>query len=136
MEVPFQLEAYRLPEPNQESLRELFTLLGFTRLIKSQLTTQTMEKQGFTLVQSEAALQEVVAKLKAAKSFAFDTETDSLDSLAADLVGISLCIESDQAFYIPLGHKDERGSLQQGQLATKKTLKALAPFWGGKLALL
>ena len=34
---------------------------------------------------------------------AVDTETSSLNPLEADLVGISLCYEANQAYYIPLG---------------------------------
>ena len=45
-----------------------------------------------------------VAKLHAADEFAFDTETDSLDSMRAGLVGISLCVEPGTACYIPLAH--------------------------------
>jgi DNA polymerase-1 len=45
-----------------------------------------------------------VAKLHAADEFAFDTETDSLDPMRANLVGISLCVESGKACYIPLAH--------------------------------
>ena len=46
-----------------------------------------------------------VAKLQAAEEFAFDTETDSLDPMRADLVGISLCVEPGTACYIPLTHR-------------------------------
>ena len=45
-----------------------------------------------------------VAKLHAADEFAFDTETDSLDPMRANLVGISLCVEPGKACYIPLAH--------------------------------
>ena len=38
---------------------------------------------------------------------AVDTETTSLDAMAADLVGISLALEPGRACYIPLGHVAE-----------------------------
>lgn len=34
-----------------------------------------------------------------------DTETDSLDARNANLAGISLCFDSDTAYYLPLGHQ-------------------------------
>ncbi|MBF0104249.1 MAG: DNA polymerase I [Deltaproteobacteria bacterium] len=36
---------------------------------------------------------------------AFDTETDSLQSVGAGLVGVSLCCDPQRAYYIPVGHK-------------------------------
>lgn len=42
---------------------------------------------------------------KTQQAFSFDLETTSLEIHAASLVGISLCWNDSQAFYIPLGHK-------------------------------
>ncbi|STY58548.1 DNA polymerase I [Mannheimia haemolytica] len=36
-----------------------------------------------------------------------DTETDSLDAMSANLVGISFALENGEACYIPLGHKQK-----------------------------
>jgi len=58
----------------------------------------------YECVLETAQLDAWVAKLHAADEFAFDTETDSLDSMRANLVGISLCVEPGQACYIPLAH--------------------------------
>ena len=52
----------------------------------------------------EAALRAWIARLREAGSFALDTETDSLDALRANLVGISLCCEPGHAAYVPLAH--------------------------------
>ncbi|MFN4894999.1 MAG: DNA polymerase I [Pseudomonadota bacterium] len=38
--------------------------------------------------------------------FSFDLETTSLDVHSADIVGISVCWNSTQSFYIPLAHRD------------------------------
>lgn len=46
-----------------------------------------------------------VKKLETSSLFCFDTETDSLDSMQAGLVGISLCTEIGQAAYIPVAHR-------------------------------
>ncbi|MEO6234432.1 MAG: DNA polymerase I, partial [Thermomonas sp.] len=46
-----------------------------------------------------------VVRLQAADEFAFDTETDSLDALRANLVGISFSTEVTKACYIPLAHE-------------------------------
>ncbi len=44
------------------------------------------------------------ARLRHAGAFAFDTETDSLDPMQANLVGISVCAEVGDAAYIPVAH--------------------------------
>jgi len=49
-------------------------------------------------------LGEWIATLRQAGRFALDTETDSLDPLRANLVGISFAAESGQAAYLPLAH--------------------------------
>ena len=68
-------------------------------------------------------LEAWVARLQAADEFAFDTETDSLDPLRANLVGISLCVEAGKACYIPLAHEIP-GALQ---LPREAVLDALRP---------
>jgi len=51
-----------------------------------------------------ARLADWIATLRQAGRFALDTETDSLDPLRANLVGISFAAESGQAAYLPLAH--------------------------------
>ncbi|HET8817931.1 MAG TPA: DNA polymerase I, partial [Xanthomonadaceae bacterium] len=65
-----------------------------------------------------------VAKLAGAEEFAFDTETDSLDALCANLVGISLSTTVAEACYIPVGH-DAPGA--PAQLPLAEVLDALRP---------
>ena len=72
-----------------------------------------------------AQLDAWVAKLHAADEFAFDTETDSLDSMRAGLVGISLCVEPGQACYIPLAHVAPGVA---AQLPREAVLDALRPL--------
>ncbi|MGV8944691.1 DNA polymerase I [Thermomonas sp.] len=64
-----------------------------------------------------------VARLEAADEFAFDTETDSLDALRANLVGISVSVEAGKACYIPLAHAVP-GAMQ---LPRQDVLDALRP---------
>jgi DNA polymerase-1 len=49
-------------------------------------------------------LDTLIAELENAELIAFDTETTSLDSMQAELVGLSFCTEAGQAAYIPVGH--------------------------------
>ena len=49
-------------------------------------------------------LDTLIAELESAELIAFDTETTSLDSMQAELVGFSFCTEAGRAAYIPVGH--------------------------------
>ena len=51
---------------------------------------------------TEADLNRWVEKLNQAKLFALDTETDNLDYMAANLVGVSFALENGEAAYLPL----------------------------------
>ena len=73
----------------------------------------------------EAQLSAWVAKLQAAEEFAFDSETDSLDAMRANLVGLSFSVEPGKACYIPLGH-DYPGA--PAQLPLDRVLDALRPL--------
>ena len=73
------------------------------------------------LVNTAEALQELVNRLSAAQSIAFDTESTSTDQMKADLVGISLAVEPRQGYYIPVGHRVEA----DGQLPLERVLEAL-----------
>jgi DNA polymerase-1 len=61
-------------------------------------------KTRFELVIDEAALEALAQKLEAAELFCFDTETDSLDSNQANLVGIAFAVEAGHGWYVPVGH--------------------------------
>src|SRR4249919_575210 len=67
-----------------------------------------------------------IAQVQAADAFAFDTETDSLDALCANLVGVSLSVEAGRACYIPLGHTYPGAP---AQLPLADTLDALRPLF-------
>ena len=63
-----------------------------------------IDRSAYECVQSLEALAAWVDRARAARLVAVDTETDSLDSIAARLVGVSLATGPNEACYIPLGH--------------------------------
>lgn len=58
----------------------------------------------YVTILDEATLESWIETLKKAPVFAFDTETDSLDNHAANLVGLSFAIEPGVAAYVPVAH--------------------------------
>ena len=63
-----------------------------------------VDRSAYECVQSMERLEHWIARAFAARLVAVDTETDSLDAIRAELVGISLAIGPNDACYIPLGH--------------------------------
>ncbi len=59
----------------------------------------------YTTILTEAQFQLWLAKIHAAALTAIDTETDSLDEMVAQIVGISLSVQVGEAAYIPLRHE-------------------------------
>lgn len=57
-----------------------------------------------TIVDTQEAVGALYEKLCAAKIYSFDTETDSLNSVSTEMVGMSFCVELGEAFYLPFAH--------------------------------
>ncbi|MDO5625345.1 MAG: DNA polymerase, partial [Pseudomonadota bacterium] len=66
-----------------------------------------------------------LAKIEAAELTALDTETTSLDEMAARIVGISLSVQPGEAAYIPLAHE---GPDAPAQLPLDEVLARLKPW--------
>jgi DNA polymerase-1 len=72
------------------------------------------------IVDTSAALADLVQALNKAKMIAFDTETTDTDVMRAELVGISLAVEPNLGYYIPVGHRTGQ------QLSKDEVFKALS----------
>ena len=82
-------------------------------------------KGEYETVLTAGQLQAWVERLQGAEEFAFDTETDALDAMRANLVGVSLAVEPGKGAYIPVGH-DYPGA--PVQLPMQQVLDALKPL--------
>ncbi len=129
LDVPGTRNDYLLPEPDRETLHGIYTELDFTRLMNTEKHPEKMSHQGFRLVRTEEELDHLIDDLQQAEILVLDTETTSLDSLSAGLVGISLCTGPDIAYYIPLGHLQDGTDLCSGQLDLKCVADRLRPFF-------
>ncbi|KPL47531.1 DNA polymerase I [Xanthomonas axonopodis] len=79
----------------------------------------------YETILTQVQLDSWIARLRAAGQFAFDTETDSLDPLQADLIGLSVAAEPGQAAYLPFGHHFPGAPVQ---LDRTQALAHLAPL--------
>ncbi|PSV21082.1 DNA polymerase I [Photobacterium kishitanii] len=112
--------------PDTDALTELFGKLQFRRWLTEMLdgsdgrivadesaataTTEpkiiapTIDRSGYETVLDEASFNNWLTQLKNADVFAFDTETDGLDYMTANLIGVSFAVEEGRAAYVPVAH--------------------------------
>jgi DNA polymerase-1 len=90
---------------------------GFSSLINRLNNTYTEDKKEQTdqknaphfklippiIVDTTEKLEDIFKTLSSSRAFAFDTETTSLNTFEADLVGISFYVP-EKSYYIPVGH--------------------------------
>ncbi|CAK2842126.1 DNA polymerase I [Vibrio crassostreae] len=75
-----------------------------TSTVEMNTSAVTIDRSNYETILDEASFNVWLEKLKAAEVFAFDTETDSLDYMVANLVGLSFATEEGVAAYVPVAH--------------------------------
>jgi DNA polymerase-1 len=117
-------DTLKAEEKDTEKLTELFRELEFRALLQglrrdshakpkppedldfpppeADLFDTLNDKHSYILVADPKALKALCSQLKKSKQFVFDTETTSVDSLNAELVGISFCIKPREAFFVAI----------------------------------
>ncbi|MDA9271785.1 DNA polymerase I [bacterium] len=98
-------------------------LLNQEEQIAAQQTNTPPIPAQFEIITTPTQLTDWIEKLQACTQFCVDTETTSLDVMCAEIVGISIAIETDQPIYIPLAHDD--GSQQLNRVAVLTSLKPI-----------
>jgi DNA polymerase-1 len=142
--VDIDYKAFAVKEYRNQKVAEIFTELGFNRLLKqfglSAVAAKTKAapkaktvgkstgpdsvktiKHDYQLLDTPAKFDKFSTQLKKQKLFAVDTETTSLDPMRGELVGLSFCFKPHQAFYIPV-----RAPIGQKHLVLSDVRKKLA----------
>jgi len=88
--------------------------------------------EGYETILDEAQLNSWIEKLHNAPVFAFDTETDSLDNISANMVGLSFATEPGVAAYVPVAHDYLDAP---DQLSRERVLELLKPILEDEKAL-
>lgn len=118
--VELDLESARFGEYDREKLILLMRELGFQSLL-SRIPGSTGEADGetqavetaaatpqietnYSAVISETDLDQLIKRIQKNKAFVVDVESDSLDPLRANLVGIAVGVGGGEAYYIPVTH--------------------------------
>jgi len=129
VEMDSNISDLTIGESNEGLLYEQLVDLGLHGLIK-QFEIEPSEKESaadknYQTIRTEKDLDELMGLINQADYFAFDTETTSLDYMLAELVGISIALKPNEAFYIPINHNYEGA---EKQLEQDFVLEALKPF--------
>ena len=153
VELELGCEQLTVNEPDVEKLQNLFGRYEFKRWIsdlqdgtwlqgkKSNVQAQkslasepaveaveaasVLSSDGYVTILDEATFSEWLQKLKKAELFAFDLETDSLDSWSANIIGLSFATAPGEAAYLPVGHDYLDAP---DQLDRNEVLKRLKPL--------
>ena len=139
--VKNKIEEFELKNIDKNKLYTFLRKMEFNRLLSSAISTYGQEqfssdknknysekettqisKKNYQLIHSEDQIKKILQKAEEIGEFAIDTETDSLDSHQANLVGISISNSIGSASYIPLNHSEKKN------LSEKKVLEILKPF--------
>jgi DNA polymerase-1 len=88
-----------------------------------------IDHAAYETVQTLERLEAWVTRAFAARIVAVDTETTSLDSVRADLVGVSLALGPNDACYIPIAHgSDDMFAQKPQQVPLAEALAVLKPL--------
>jgi len=131
--LEFDLDKSQLCEPDKAKLIPLLQEYEMNSLVRRFFPEHTDTGKGgedYKLVGSIEELEVIVEKLMLTDKFALDTETTSGDPMRAELVGISLCIEPNSGWYIPLAHHAEGGLFEhEANLPKKEALSLITKLF-------
>ncbi|MDX6042007.1 DNA polymerase I [Scandinavium lactucae] len=93
--------------------------------VEAEEPAVALSADNYVTIVDEATLLQWIEKLKSAPVFAFDTETDCLDNISANMVGLSFATEPGEAAYVPVAH-DYMDAPEQ--LSRERVLELLKPL--------
>jgi DNA polymerase-1 len=138
--LPFKVAELAPRERDREKLKRLFEQFGFKSWLREVSgegadTSPAPESapppvaadapRRYETLLTEDDLARWLARIAAAEETSVDTETTSLDPLAAELVGVSFCVEPGHAAYLALAHRYPGAP---DQLGAARALELLRPW--------
>jgi DNA polymerase I len=94
--------------------------------VATRLRAMPVDHAAYETLTSLDQLNTWIAAARDQGFVAFDTETDSLDAMQANLVGVSLALAPGKACYVPLAHKGVGEGLFGGEVITNQIALATA----------
>ena len=128
VDLKISLENLLEAKEDQDELNKLFTYLEFKTWVNSSSSSsnETPEapksRKEYQVVLTEKDLKIWAKKIDKCSVFAIDTETSSLDTMTADLIGMSLACNEGEGCHIPISHSYEGMPKQAPLNIINKTL--------------
>ena len=107
VDLNLKFEDLLIFNPDEEELEKIFNELEFAAINNNKDEKSPKKLGKYKTVLNKKDLDDWVKKIKNSKAFAIDTETDSVDTVTANLLGISISVNENEGCYIPLGHTYE-----------------------------
>ena len=136
--LPFlhELELFKLKERLTKKNPDLqkIKIISKKKLPEEKVNTNTieineektsdsfLEKSKYISITNMKALELLMKDIYDLGYFVFDLETDSLNVIDANLIGVAICLSVKRSYYIPLAHKDEDGKIIEEQIDFKEAL--------------
>jgi DNA polymerase-1 len=122
------------PAPANRTRDQTLPILPTDGEAEAALKAIPVEHSKYETVTSVKELERWVAQAFAQGYVCVDTESDSLDAMQANLVGVSMALKPSEACYIPLAHRGEGDGLFSdgilaGQIEKQKALEILKPLF-------
>jgi DNA polymerase-1 len=95
-------------------LKDIDKISGTPTIDNTHAILKKLSTYSFKAITTEQELKSLCALLIQYKKFAIDTETTGLSPLQDELIGISLCVQQGESYYIPIGHKTNEAQLPRG----------------------
>ena len=122
VDLNLKFEDLLIFNPDEEELEKIFNELEFAAINNNQDEKSPKKLGKYKTVLDKKDLDDWIKKIKNSKAFAIDTETDSVDTVTANLLGISISVNENEGCYIPLGHTYENCPKQLSMDYVVKTL--------------
>jgi len=103
--IDFNVAELVVGEPDKNALANLFKEMEFSQLQRQFPKETDLSQKDYQAIFDQDALTNLVARLRKATLISVDTETTSTNPMLADIVGLSVSLEPDAAFYIPCNHR-------------------------------
>ena len=122
VDLNLKFEDLLIFNPDEEELEKIFNELEFAAINNNKDEKSSKKLGKYKTVLDKKDLDDWIKKIKNSKAFAIDTETDSVDTVTANLLGISISVNENEGCYIPLGHTYENCPKQLSMDYVVKTL--------------
>ena len=109
---------------NKSTQRKVFNKQPINKT-KLETITETNQTTEYKKITSINELNEIITDIYEKGEFVFDVETDSLNIIEANLVGISICNNINISYYIPLQHLDENNTIIKDQIDLRVFIKKI-----------